>query len=71
MKKYTAVFALGFILTACGPDQGENRPENMPTITQEAPTSDPNGRDGSMDTTTSGTQDSSTVIDYDTSSKRR
>jgi hypothetical protein len=73
MKKICAIAGLAFMI-GCGPDQGENRPENMNTVEQETPSSDPNPtqQNGGMDTSHNmRTQDSSTVIDYDTAAKKK
>ena len=71
MKKIIGLALTALVFTSCG-DAGDERPENMPTMMQETPSSDPNGGNTNIyDTSTRGVQDSSTVIDYDTAARKR
>lgn len=71
MKKILGFAIAVLVFTSCG-DAGDERPENMPTMMQETPSSDPNGGNTNIyDTSTRGVQDSSTVIDYDTAARKR
>jgi len=71
MKKIILAAACGFVLTACGGETGQ-REHQMIDYQVEAPTSNPNGNDGLKDTSTPfTTQDTSTVIGYDTSVRRK
>jgi hypothetical protein len=70
MKKI-AISAFSIILLAsCGGDTGQ-REHNMQDNQVDAPTSSPQTNTISKDTSTYGTQDSSTVIGYDTSARRK
>lgn len=71
MKKLFGFAMTAFVLTACS-DAGDERPEDVPTMIQKTPSSDPNGGNtNAFDTSTRGVQDSSTVIDYDTAARKR
>ncbi|MDB5195952.1 MAG: hypothetical protein JWP88_322 [Flaviaesturariibacter sp.] len=57
--------------TACS-DAGDRTVQAPSNENQKAPVSDPNRNNtGPMDKSTTGVQDSSTVIDYDTAARKK
>ena len=69
MKRIVAFLLSAFILTACA-NQGNERNDQKQTVETEYP---PTGTDKVQgpDTSTTGVQDSSTTVGYDTSSVRK
>ena len=68
--KYILILALTVGLTACSDTGTGNRTDDKPVLTHDQPSSNPNTNVNTSDTT-SHVQDSTTVIDYDTSSRRK
>jgi hypothetical protein len=67
--KYLPVLVLVISLYAC--EGAGDRTVTAPESNDEAPTSDPNSNNNVLDTTSSGVNDSTTVVDYDTAVRKR
>ena len=71
MKKIVGMAIVALSISACGGETGQ-REHQMQDNQVEAPTGNPNANSPMKDTSTSfATSDSSTVIGYDTSARRK
>jgi hypothetical protein len=70
MKKIIGLAIVAIIVGACSDRASGEREHQMQENTTEAPTTSTQGTTAPYDTSTSGVQDSSTVIGYDTGAVR-
>jgi hypothetical protein len=71
MKKLMGCIVLAAVFAACGDGESGQREVEVQDNAVQQPTSDPQTNTTAYDTSTRGTQDTSTTVGWDTSARRK